>query len=261
MKNTLIAVAALLLLAPGAQAQSAAQTAKAVLTAYQQKDLEGVKKYSSPMIALTMDKKFFDDKDVKAEVKSLQSWNGKVKEVRYYKTKIGVMASAYYDDADKDTYRVLDMINAGYGWKQMAGVDTVSKKKFLSYDKTEPKVEPAPVAASAKKADVVKKAATSAPYSVEMADGTTKKGLSAEELKKMLSSLDDDNFFLTLTAPDGAFLQGGYSEAGLDMEYSDASGHFSSEAAVAPETAEGIFVSYLNGDKGWKGECKWKPFE
>jgi hypothetical protein len=286
MKIT-IALLAALLLAPAASAQTAQDVAKEVLAAYKNKDLEGVKKHTAPMLAAAMDDKFFEDKEIKASVKDLQSWNGKVKEVRYFKSPMGVMAAAHYGDADKDTYRVLDLINAGYGWKQMGGVSTVSKKKFLSYDKKEPKAEAASktqkdggrtgkgVPGNAgvrdqlsalgfgfgKNRSAAKEAPKAGPYSVEMADGTEAKGPSAGDIRKMLASLNDDNFFLTLSASDGGFMQGSYTKAGLDMQYKDSSGQFSSEAVVAPGTAEEMFLLYLGGDAGWKNKCKWKPFE
>ena len=278
---------AFFLLAPAVSAQTVPDVAKEVLTAYKNKDLEGVKKYTAPMMAAFMDAKFFEDKEVKTAVEDLQSWNGKVKEVRYYNSKIGVMASAYYADADKETFRALSLINAGYGWKQM-GVSTVKKKKFLSYEKNEPKMKAGSKAeagdkpgkgalAGAALQDKLgalgfgkkKSAAQTAPaddkapakgYSVEMADGTTAEAPSAEQLKKHLASLNSDNFFLTLTGPDG-FLQASYTAKGLDMEYKDLAGHFASVAAVPAETAGTIFTGYLRNEDGWKSKCEWKPFK
>lgn len=268
-----------LLSAPPAFSQTAAETAKGTLAAYKAKDLEGVKKYSAPLVAAAMDEKFFEDQQVKSAVEALQSWNGKVKEVRYFTTAMGLQAAAYYADADKDTFRVLALINSGYGWKQM-GVSTVEKKKFLAYDKKEPKVKAGAKASGGavpadmlkeklgglgfgfgKKEKAAKKPQAAGPYSVEMADGTKVQNPDEGQLKKMLSALNEDNFFLTLTAPDGGFMQAAYTAKGLDMQYKDASGHFAGAAPVTAGTAAEMFKAYLSGQDGWKPSCEWKPFE
>lgn len=282
-----IAVFSALLLAPAAYAQNAPGVAGEVLTAYKNKDLAGVKKHTAPMLAALMDEKFFEDKEIKAEVEGLQSWNGKVKEVRYFSDKMGTKAVAHYADADKDNLKVLTLINAGYGWKQMDGTSVIAKKKFFAYDKKEPKVKAGAadkkdsgakgggVLGSAavkdqlgalgfgfgKKDPAREKKAAAAPYSAEMADGSKAKDPSEAQLKKMLASLDDDNFFLTLTAPDGGFMQAGYTAKGLDLQYKDASGHFASQTVVTPETGEQMFGAYVKGEAGWKAKCQWKPFE
>lgn len=280
-----------ILFAPSVSAQTVSDMAKDVLTAYKNKDLAAVKKYTAPMIAAAMDDKFFEDEEIKAAVEALQSWNGKVKEVRYSKTKIGVMAFAYYDDADKDVYRALDLINAGYGWKQM-GVSTVKKKKFLSYDKKEPAVKKDEKAANespktpgaalkdqlgalgfgfgkkkpaAETAPAVEKApaddaAPNKGYEIEMADESSVKTPSVNQLRKSLASLSGDNFFITLTSP-GGFMQASYTANGLDVQYKDAAGHFACEGAAPAETADSMFTAYLKNEDGWKSKCKWKPFE
>jgi hypothetical protein len=273
-----------ILYAPPLFSQTVAETAKEVLTAYKNKDLEGLKKYTAPLVASVMDETVFDDKDVKA----LQSWDGKVKEVRYFTNEMGLQASAYYDDKDKKTLRALALINAGYGWKQM-GVSTVSKKKFLSYETEEPKVKTGAEVKAAPKAsggalpgDMLKEklgglgfgfgkkkpkaarkeepASAAGGYSVEMADGSKADAPDAGRLKKMLGTLSSDNFFITLTGPAG-FMQAGYTAKGLDMQYKDASGHFAGVAPVAEETAAAMFKAYLAGEDGWKAQCKWQPFE
>jgi len=273
-----------ILYAPPVFSQTAAETAKEVLTAYKNKDLEGVKKYSAPFVASVMDETVFDEKDVKA----LQSWDGKVKEVRYFTNEMGLQASAYYDDKDKKTLRSLALINSGSGWKQM-GVSAVSKKKFLSYETEEPKVKPGAEAKAGPKAsggalpgDMLKEklgglgfgfgkkkpkaaqkeapASAASGYSIEMADGSKAEAPDADQLKKMLGTLSSDNFFITLTSPAG-FMQAGYTAKGLDMQYKEASGHFTSVAPVAAETAAAMFKAYLSREDGWQAQCKWKPFE
>lgn len=273
-----------ILFAPPAFSQTAAEVAKDVLTAYKSKDLEGVKKYSAPFIAAAMNDTVFEDKDVKA----LESWDGEVREVRYFTNEMGLQASAYYDDKDKKALRALSLINSGHGWKQM-GVSTVPKKKFLSYETKEPEVKAGAKANAGPKAsgaplpgDMLKeklsglgfgfgkkkpkaaKGEEQAPaaggYSVEMADGTTADAPGEDQLRKMLGTLSSDNFFLTLTGPSG-FMQAAYTAKGLDMQYKDASGHFAGEAPVPAGTAAEMFGAYLKNGEGWKAQCKWKPFE
>ena len=272
-----------ILFAPPVFSQTAAEVAKDVLAAYKDKDLEGVKKHTAPFIAAAMDDTVFEDKDVKA----LGSWDGKVREVRYFTNEMGLQASAYYDDKDKKALRALSLINSGHVWKQM-GVSTVPKKKFLSYETKEPEVKAGAKASggplpgdmlkeklsglgfgfgkkkpkTAEKEEQAPAAADKAAggYSVEMADGTTTDAPDDGQLRKMLGTLSSDNFFLTLTGPSG-FMQAAYTAKGLDMQYKDASGHFAGEAPVPAKTAAEMFGAYLKNGEGWKAQCKWKPFE
>lgn len=256
-----LAVFSMLLLAPAANAQDASKVATELITAYREKDAEGVKRHMSPMLSATVDKKYFEDKEMLRDVEALKKWNGKIREVRYFAGKFGVMAAVYYDeDADPARVRLFSLIKSGKTWKHgMQAFYVLEKEKFLSYGLKEP---------SGKDAAAAKKPAAAAGdnspvkgYAIETADGTKADAPSVNLLKKKLAKLDDDNFFLTLTAPDGGFMQGGYSEAGLDMQYKDAAGHFTSEAVVSPETGAEMFTGYLKGEAGWKEKCGWKSFE
>ena len=263
--KTLAAVLTLsVLFAPSVFAQSAEQVGKELITAYQKKDAAGVKKHMAPMLAAMVDKKFFDDKQIAAEVAALQKWNGKVREARYYANKFGVLAAVYYDEAaDPAKVRVFQLIKSGKTWKHgMQGFSVMEKARFLAYEKNEASVKP--LAADKKDSGAQKKPADdNAPnkgYSVEMADGNKVDAPSAVQVKNLLARLNDDNFFLTLTGPSG-FMQAGYTAKGLDMQYKDSYGHFASEGPVPAEQAAAMFKAYLAGDKGWKSQCGWKPFE
>lgn len=257
----LLAVFSALLLSSAANAQDASKVARELISAYQNKDAAGVKKHMSPMLAATVDKKYFEDGEIMRDVKALRNWDGKIREVRYFASKFGVMAAVRYDESpDPSKVKLFSLIKSGKTWKHgMQGFYVLEKDKFRAYGLKEPsgKDVPAPAKAAAAAGD-------NSPlkgYSIEMADGTKAEAPSVNQLKKMLAKLDDDNFFLTLTSPDGGFMQGGYSEAGLDLQYRDSSGHFTSEAVVSPESGAEIFAAYLKGEPGWKAKCKWKPFE
>jgi len=174
MKTSAAVMLFTVLFAPAAFAQTAQQVGKELVTAYQKKDAAGVKKHMAPMLAAMVDKEFFDDKEIAAEVAALQKWNGKVREARYYATKFGVMAAVYYDEAaDPAKVRVFQLIKSGKTWKHgMQGFSVVEKATFLAYEKNEASVKPV---AADKKDGAKNSAGDSSPnkgYSLEMADGS-----------------------------------------------------------------------------------------
>lgn len=253
------------LFAPQVFAQNAEQVGREIIAAYQKKDAAGIKKHMSPMLAAMVDKTFFEDKEIAAEVAALQKWNGKVRDVRYYANKFGVMAAVYYDEAPgADKVRVFELIKGAGAWKHgMRGFSLMEKKKFLGYEKSEASVKPLPADKKEGAAQGKKPAGDSAPnkgYSLETANGNKVDAPSAVQVRNLLARLSDDNFFLTLNGPSG-FMQAGYTAKGLDMQYKDSYGHFAGEAPVPAETAAAMFKAYLTGDKAWKSQCAWKPFE
>ena len=261
MKLIVMMISIVILFSPLSFAQSAKEVGKKLITAYKKKDAETIKKHMGPMMALTMNDKFFEDKDLKKDIENLKNWNGKIKEVRYFATVFGAMAALHYDNAkDKDKVRVFILGKFKKTWMQgIGGFDTMDKAKFLALSKKEITKK----TIKKKKKGGKKKPLLNKPnksYSIEMADGPSIKNPSVKALKKSLATLNDDNFVLTLNGPKG-FMQTSYTEKGLDIQYKDDNGHFTAKDLISAETAASMFIGYIKNESGWKSKCEWKPFE
>ncbi len=252
MKKFLLTVVLGLLLSP-VLSKNIEEVAKELLTAYRNRNIAGVKEHMAAMLASAVDAKFFEEKDVKEFVESLKTWDGKIREVRYFSEKIGLFAAVYYDETgEKEKIRVIYLNKYKDVWKQaLGGPKIIAKEEFLTYGKTED---------SAGKTVKGDPDASNKGFSFENAEGRTGKDISVNTLKKELKALSDDNFFLTLNGPEG-FIQASYSEKGLEVQYKDAGGQFTSSSLLDATAAESVFVSYILKESGWKEKCGWKPFE
>ncbi|KAF0126977.1 MAG: hypothetical protein FD189_742 [Elusimicrobia bacterium] len=259
----LISIAAFL--APCASAQTAEEVGREILTAYKNRDLEGVKRHLPPVLAMTVDKTFFKDKAIKSEVVGLRRWDGKVREVRYFATKAGVTASVYYDeDADPAKVRTFNLNKAGNTWKQALGSFLVlEKEKFAAYEGKEPPVRAAARKTPAAAPAIVQGAPQDSPnkgYVIEMADGTVVKDPTVSQLQKAFEALGEENFFITLNAPDG-FITASRSGAAYDIEYKDEQGQFAAIDEMSADQAMDLFSAYIKREKTWKAKAKWRPFD
>lgn len=262
----LLAVSALS--TPCLPAQTAEEVGREVLTAYKKKDLEGVKRHMPPVLAMTVDKKFFKDKDIKREIIGLRRWDGKVREVRYFATKAGVTASVYYDeDADPARIRVFHLNRTGDAWKQALGSFLViEKEKFLAYGEKEPSAKAAARAVAALPASqpaIVQGEPQDPPnkgYVVEMADGTVVRDPTMAQLRKAFDALGEENFFITLNSPDG-FMTASRSGGSYDLEYKDAQGQFAAIDEMSADESFELFSAYMKRERNWKGKAKWRPFD
>ncbi|HBE88675.1 MAG TPA: hypothetical protein DDW67_06000 [Elusimicrobia bacterium] len=264
MRFAAILISILSFLAPCACAQTAEEVGREILTAYKNKDLEGVKRHMPPVLAMTVDKKFFKDKAIKSEVIGLRRWDGKVREVRYAANKAGVTASVYYDeDADPAKVRIFNLNKTGKTWKQALGSFLVIEKdKFMAYDDKEPSLKTAARKAPAAPA-IVQGAPQDGPnkgYMIEMADGTVVKDPTVSQLQKAFEALGEENFFITLNAPDG-FITASRSGGAYDVEYKDDQGQFAAMDEMSSEQSFDLFSAYIKREKTWKAKAKWRPFD
>ena len=94
--------------------------------------MEGVKKYAPPITLNAISSKYFEDKVCKNEIKALQNWDGKIREIRYSANPFAIMATVYYDEAVKKGELVIFYFSkAGKNWKQFgSGFDDMKKPIF-----------------------------------------------------------------------------------------------------------------------------------
>jgi hypothetical protein len=267
MRFAAILISLAAFLAPCVSAQTAEEVGREILTAYKNRDIEGVKRHMPPVLSMTVDKKFFKDKAIKSEVIGLRRWDGKVREVRYFVTKAGVTASVYYDeDADPSRIRTFNLNKSGKTWKQALGSFLVIEKdKFSAYGEKEPSAKAAarkaPAAPSAPA--IVQGAPQDSPnrgYMIEMADGTAMKDPTIAQLQKAFESLGEENFFITLNAPDG-FITASRSGGAYDVEYKDEQGQFAAIDEMSAEQSLDLFSAYMKREKTWKSKARWRPFD
>lgn len=269
MRFAAILISMAALLAPCAYAQTAEEVGREILTAYKNRDIEGVKRHMPPVLAMTVNNKFFKDKAIRAEVVGLRRWDGKVREVRYFATKGGVTAAVYYDeDADPAKIRVFHLNKAGDTWKQaLASFLVVEKDKFAAYGDKEPSakaaaraVAPAPAASQPAIVQGTPQDAPNRGYTIEMADGTVVKDPTVAQLQKAFGALGEENFFITLNSPDG-FMTASRAGAAYDVEYKDEQGQFAAIDEMNAEKAFDLFGAYMRREKAWKSRAKWRPFD
>ncbi len=124
---------------------AAKEVAKEVLEAYKNKDVELLKKNASGIIKYTISPSYFEDKSIQEDAKSIDKWDGTIKEVRYdignIMGKKMVLTTAYYADAEPDQiYAVLlSSLDNGKSWVFVGtGLGSLTKEEFKQLSKTIP---------------------------------------------------------------------------------------------------------------------------
>ena len=97
-------------------------------------------------------------------------------------------------------------------------------------------------------------------YTIEMASGEMIKDPSTAKLQELLTTLDDDNFFITLSSNDG-FIQAAYSEDGFSVEYRGEDGYFGATGLLSTEETSELFVKYIDKVNNWKATINWESME
>lgn len=251
MKKLLILVFLLLLVYQFAFA-GPKEIAKDIITAYQTSDADLLKKHASGMLLPAITRKFFDDSNV-VEIKSLvKDWDSEIKEVRYNGEKmmdktiyISLVHFADCVSAEELCVVMLSSLDKK-DWKAFGlGISTITKDEFYSYSTQIQDVK------------ITEPKKSKRSYTVETASGEIVEDPSLTKLLDMIKSLDDDNFFITLSHPDG-FLQAAYSEDGFYAEYSGVNGYFGADKALTLKETLELFSNYYNNIENWKGNISWE---
>ena len=242
-------------------AQGDAKTiAKEVIKAYQKQDAELLKKHASGMMMYVIKDSFFESDDGKPLVKIAKQWDGKIKEIRYEKGDVMgkevLLASAYFSDNPNGNLNVVILSSMDNSdWKAFAlGISDISREEF-EQGETSIEATAAEKTVDAETTADSKMAANRPDYSIEMANGDMFESPSDEKIKEALESLNDDNFFMTLSGKDG-FIQTSTSEQGFILQYSDEGGMFEAEEYFSLDKLEDIFIAYIN-QQDWKEMATW----
>jgi hypothetical protein len=234
--------------------------AEEVITAYKTKDADLLKKHATGMLIYVINDDFFESDDGKPLVEIAKKWDGKIKEIRYSKDNVMgkevLLASVYFSDNPNGNLNVVMLSSFDKSaWKAFAlGITDISREEF-EQGETSLEATSADKAADAETLADSKIAAERAGYSIEMANGDIFESPSNEMIKEALKSLNDDNFFMTLSGKDG-FIQTSTSEQGFIVQYSDGGGMFEAEEYFSLDKLEEIFIAYIN-QQDWKKMTTW----
>ncbi|MGC9375061.1 MAG: hypothetical protein ACP5DQ_08490 [Bacteroidales bacterium] len=234
--------------------------AKDIIKAYQNKDADLLKKHATGVLMYAINDDFFESDDGKPLVEIAKKWDGKIKEIRYSKGDVMgkevLLASAYFSDNPNGNFNVVILSSFDKSaWKAFAlGITDIPREEF-EQGETNLEATSDDKAADAETPVDSKMAAERAGYSIEMANGDIFESPSDEKIKEALKSLNDDNFFMTLSGKDG-FMQTTTSEQGFIVQYSDEGGMFEAEEYFSLDKLEDIFIAYIN-QQDWKKMATW----
>ncbi len=233
------------------------KVAKEVLKAYKDKDVELLKKNASGIMKYAISESYFDDKDIQEEIKSVENWDGKIREIRYktgdlFNKKVHI-ASIWYSDVSGNKNEIYTVFLSSIDknkWVMFGiGLGTETKEEYNKMDKSLSGGDVVKVSISEEK----KKNYT---FSTEMADGTILKKVTEQVITDCINKLNDDNFFLILNRDEG-FMQSAYSEKGFTIQYKENGKQFEVKEYLSKENTIKIFKDYFNGDDKWKENIKW----
>jgi len=269
----IVIISAFLLISTITAFSQVENVAKEVLIAYKNKDVELLKKNASGVLKLVISKSYFEEKSIQEDAKAIDGWDGTIKEVRYeIENMLGrktVLATAYYADAGPDRIHavLLSSLDNGKNWVFVgSGLGSLKKEEFEQLSKT----IPADGAKKKSKADGTKKESkaagakveskTGANFSAELANGDTFDRISEAKMVECINSLDDDNFFITLSNKED-FIQAAFSDGDFVVEYKEDGQQFAAEKVLTKEETIQLFKDYYQGKDNWKKEIVWEKME
>lgn len=120
-----------------------------ILVAYDARDLETLKSYSSGMFKNVMDDTFFDGTGMDAYLDAISDWDGEIKEVRYNMQEVTFektyYAKAYFADDAKNEGKIFVVTLASKDkekWTMASnGLTRLTKEKFANLSTTIPEKE------------------------------------------------------------------------------------------------------------------------
>jgi len=231
------------------------QIAKDIINAYKVSDVDLLKRHASGILLPAINDNFFQDKQAKEIAVMTNDWDGTIKEIRYSSANIMnktiISAIIYFNKCtDKEQICVVMLSSLDNSdWKALGmGITTMEKEEFEKNSLDLQSVK------------TVIKPVDHKGYTIEMASGEIVKDPSTAKLQELLTTLDDDNFFITLSDNEG-FLQAAYSEDGFSVEYRGKDGYFGATELLSQEETSELFVNYIDGVNNWQDSVNWESLE
>ena len=228
---------------------------KEVLKAYQERDVELLKKHASGIFKYAINDSYFSDKSIQSDLKVIDAWDGKLKEVRYKTgdvmgTEITLAMVYYADDPEnKDEISVVTLSTMDKtNWVMFAaGVGTEDRAVFEEMSTTMETSGQEDIKEDSR--DDTKN------FSIEMASGDELVKVNEEQIKKYLNQLNEDNFFMILS-DDDSFIQAAHSDQGLIIQYNENGKMKEAEDYLTTEQAFDVMRRYFN-EEDWKEGNNW----
>ena len=232
--------------------------AKEIIKAYKNKDIDKLEKHATAVLKYALNDEFFESSDGKPLVIIAKTWDGSIKEIRYERVNMmgvsALLASAYFGDNANGNLNVATLTSLnGSEWKAFAlGLSEIPKDEFLQGSLEIPEDKPKDKTKTSKPK---KKEGVYKGFSVEMANGEDYDNPTLGKLKKSLKTLDEENFFLTLSGQNG-FIQTSVSAKGYLVQYSEGDEMFEAESYFVLDKVIEIFEVYLKNED-WKSVDNW----
>lgn len=225
-------------------------TAREVLEAYKNKNVELLKKNAPGILQAAISESYFKDANIKKDLEAVNAWDGVIRDIRYESDNVMgkqiCVATVYYSDASDE------MINAvilssydNQNWVILgSGLGQIKKKDFNN------------MSHAIESNEVKKEKKAVKNFSVELANGDTFNQPTQEKIVECLNSLDEDNFFIILSEKEN-FLQAAYSDEGFVVEYKENGILYAANDILSKESAIDLFIKYFQGQKDWNKNVTW----
>lgn len=231
--------------------------AKEVLNAYQDRNVENLKKHASGIMVKAISDSYFEDKGLQEDIRAAENWDGKFREIRYNSGdmmgKTTYIASVYFADVqdnDDIIYTVVLSSQDKEKWLMFgAGLVTETKEEFNKMSLEIPSGEEREEDTKAIK-----------NFSLEVFDGPSYDICTQAILEESFSTLNEDNFFISLANNDN-WIQVAYSDKGYSADYNDANGHFMLKEFLKKEEALQLLINYFHQTEDWNKNQIWVDFE
>ena len=226
--------------------------AKEILEAYKNKNVELLKKNASGILLMAISADYFNDPALKGDLKSVEKWNGEIKEIRYQTGdmmgKKIFLATAYYVEISgtNEIYTVSLSSIDGQKWVMFgSGLAKIQKAEFEQMSK------------EIQFTDAKKETKPARIYSIDMANDDSFDKVTQEKMVECINKLDDEIFFITLNCNDD-FIQAAYSEKGYAVEYSEKGVRYVATEVLSKEQTIILFKKYFQNMDDWKQGINWK---
>lgn len=233
------------------------EVANEVLKGYKTRDVQLLKKHASGIMQMAISDSYFEDKDVQKDLKAIDNWDGKIRDIRYNSDnmmgKTIYLAMAYFSDVqgnDNEIYTVALSSTDKEKWVMFAnGIAIETRENFEKMQTILPSKSTKSIASNAN--------TKHADFAIELASGDTYKGVSEKLIDECINKLDDDNFYIILSHNDD-YIQAAFSDNTFSVEYNDKNGHFTSVEFLSKDKTTHLFKQYLNQAENWNKDISWE---
>lgn len=239
--------------------------AKEVLNAYKDRNVENLKEHASGIMLMAISDSYFEDKGLQEDIRAAENWDGKFREIRYYSGdmmgKTIYIAAVYFADVQDNEDKIYTVVLSSQDkekWLMFgAGLVAETKEEFNKMSLEIPSGEERGEEREEEREEDTKVIKN---FSLEVFDGPSYDKATQEILEESFSTLNADNFFISLANNDN-WIQVAYSDNGYSVDYNNANGHYMVKGYLEKEEALQLLINYLNQTEDWNKNHSWVDFE